>query len=480
MDITQQQIENIAPNADAAKNGRDLVRQGKFANLKISADKTVIWGECAGSGKKPYSTSFDFSNEGNPVGRCSCPSRQFPCKHAVGLLYAYVQQADKFAAADIPEDILSKREKIEKKQEKKTQEKESIKEKAEAPKKVNKAAVVKKIDAQLSGIAIAEKMLNDIVLTGLSSIDKKFEATLQGQIKELGNYYINGIQTAFNDLLLERAEVKNEEYTRVINQINYIAELLKKSADYLAKKKENPEAPPELTSAIEEQIGYIWKLIELMQNGLYEENGEIVQLSFNNYEDQARKEFVDEGFWINLKTGKIYRTRNYRPYKAAKYIKEDDSLFTALQMKELFIYPGDQNPRVRWEAENTTQRALTPADLQRIIAYASANYAETIKSVKGTIKNPLMDKHPVVLLLLNKAYIKGDNLVVEDEQGNTLTLADIDPTAFSPATHLKAILPAQPKGLALTVMINNDVQTGLFSAQPISLVTPEKIIRLLY
>ncbi|MDR2847980.1 MAG: SWIM zinc finger domain-containing protein [Bacteroidales bacterium] len=480
MDITQQQIDGMAPNAEAARNGRDLVRQGKFANLKISADKTVIWGECAGSGKNPYNTSYDFSNEGNPLGRCSCPSRQFPCKHAIGLLYAWVQQSDKFAAADIPEDILSKREKIEKKQEKKTQEKESIKEQADKPKKINKAAVVKKIDAQLSGIAIAEKMLHDIVLTGLSSIDKKFEAILQGQIKELGNYYINGIQTAFNDLLLERGEVKNEEYTRVIDQINFIAALLKKSADYLAKKKENPEADPELTSAIEEQIGYIWKLIELMQYGLYEENGEIVQLSFNNYDDQARKELVDEGFWINLKTGKIYRTRNYRPYKAAKYIKEDDSLFTALQLKEMFIYPGDQNPRVRWEAENTAQRALTPADLQQIIAFASSNYAETLKTVKNTIKNPLMDKHPVVLLLLNKTFVKGDNLVIQDEQGNQLTLRDIDEKTFSPATNLKAILPAKAKGLALTVMINNDVQTGLFSAQPISLITPEKIIRLLY
>jgi hypothetical protein len=479
MEITLKKIEELAPNSDAAKNGRDLVRKSKFGNLKIAADKSMIWGECSGSGKNPYLCSADYVDEQHPVFRCNCPSRQFPCKHALGLLFAY-EQGNVFASADIPEDILSKREKIGKKQEKKEQEKISIKEKAEKPKTINKAAFVKKIDAQLNGIEIAEKILNDIVQTGLSSIDAKFSRTLDAQIKELGNYYIAGFQTAFNDFLLELQEVKNEDYTLVIDGINYISALIKKSVEYLNRRKENPEAAPELDSAIEEQIGYVWKLIELMQYGLYEENGELTQLSFNSYDDPARKAFVDEGIWINLKTGKIYKTKNYRPYKAAKYIKEDNSSFNVLQLKEMFIYPGDQNPRVRWEPEGATERPLTPKELAQIMHFASGNYADTIKSIKNTIKNPLMDKKPVVLLLLHKAYLKGDCLVVEDAQGNKLTLKDIDEARFSSVANLKAMLPANPHEIALTAMINNNVQTGLFSAQPMSLVTPEKMIRLLY
>ena len=91
-----------------------------------------------------------------------------------------------------------------------------------------------------------------------------------------------------------------------------------------------------------------------------------------------------------------------------------------------------------------------------------------------------MDKNPVVLISLNKAFLKGENLVVEDEQGNRLTLKDIDGQTVSPSTNLKAILPPEPKGFSLAVMIDNDVQTGLLSAQPVSLITPRKIIRLLY
>lgn len=479
MEITQKKIEEYAPNASALKNGHDLVRKNKFSNLKISAGKDLIWGECAGSGKNPYSCSADFIEENNPVFRCNCPSRQFPCKHAIGLLYAY-EKGSTFSTADIPEDILSKREKIEKKQEKKTQEKESIKEKAEKPKKVNTASFVKKINAQLSGIEIAEKILRDIVQTGLSSIDAKVSKTLQAQIKELGNYYIGGIQTAFNNFLLELNDVENEEYTHVIDQINYISALLKKSREYLDTRKENPEAEPELNSSIEEQIGYIWKLTELMQYGLWEENAEIIQLSFNSYNNQARKEFVDEGIWQNLKSGKIYKTQNYRPYRAAKYIKEDNSSFGVFKLKELFIYPGDLNPRIRWEADALMEKRYDESDLKKILSFASENYADTVKIVKNTIKNPLMDKNPVVLVALHKVSLNGDNLVIEDKHGNKLTLKDMDEENYSSAGNLKTLLPAEAKDMALTAMVNNNVQTGLFTIQPLSLITSNKIIRLLY
>ena len=121
IEVTQQKIEELAPNAEAAKKGRELHKKGKFANLKISAEKNLIWGECAGSGKNPYYCSADYVDAHNPVFRCNCPSRQFPCKHAIGLLYCYEADASQFAQADVPEDILSKRDKIEKKQEKKAE-----------------------------------------------------------------------------------------------------------------------------------------------------------------------------------------------------------------------------------------------------------------------------------------------------------------------------------------------------------------------
>jgi len=484
MEITQQKVEEYAPNAAAAKNGRDLVSKKKFSNLQIDADGSVIWGQCAGSGKNPYYCSADYVESNNPVFRCNCPSRQFPCKHCLGLIYAYAI-GQTFTVGEIPKDILEKRSKLEKRQEKKIQEKEERKKVAgdgepAKPKKVNTTGFIKKADTQLAGIELASKILHNIVQTGLSSIDRKEVQNLQAQIKELGNYYINGIQTAFNDLLLELAEVTNDEYTAVIDQINYISALLKKSTDYITIRKEDPAGTPELNSAIEEQIGYVWKLSELEQYGLSERNAELVQLSFNSYDNPARREFVDEGAWINLKTGRIYKTKNYRPYRASKYIKEDNSVPGVALLEELYIYPGDLNPRIRWEAESKSEREITFDDLMCIQSYAADNYTEMIKSVKNVIKNPLMDKNPLALISIHKAYLNGDHLVVEDKTGNKLTLADLPGKSVDAETVLKLILPENPQGLTLLIMINNNVQTGLFTAQPLTLVTPDRLIKMLY
>lgn len=480
IELTTQKIEGYAQNLEAAKNGRALVAKNKFANLKIDKDQTLIWGDCAGSGKNPYYCSADFIEENNPVFRCNCPSRQFPCKHALGLMFAYQQQASGFTIDEIPQDITNKRDKIEKKQEKKEQEKKSLKEKAEQPKKVNKAAVIKKIDTQLLGIQTAGKILNNIVQNGLSSINAKEKRNLQTQIKELGNYYIPGIQTAYNDLLLDLEDVENEQYSHVIDQLNYIAALLKKATEYLNQRKEDPEAEPEINSAIEEQIGYIWKLTDLIKVGLWEENAELVQLSFNSYDNPARREFIDEGSWLNLKTGKLYKTKTFRPYRATKYIKEDNSVPNILQLKDLYIYPGGINPRVRWEANDKSERIITEDDLTRIQSYANTNYAELLKSVKTIIKNPLMDKNPLILIAIHKAYLNGEHIVVEDAQGNKLTLKDMPGRAASSENSLKMILPKNPMGISLLAMINNDIETGLLSAQPLSLINSSKIIKLLY
>ena len=44
----------------------------------------MIWGLAKGSGKKPYQTQVDIVEFAY---KCSCPSRKFPCKHALGPMF---------------------------------------------------------------------------------------------------------------------------------------------------------------------------------------------------------------------------------------------------------------------------------------------------------------------------------------------------------------------------------------------------------
>ena len=153
--IDEASVDSAAPNSEAAKNGRGLVLKNKFAKLHISEDETILFGECQGSGKEPYRCSCDFLRPEAPTHRCSCPSRQFPCKHCLGLMYAYVQ-GKKFTTAEVPEDIQAKREKLQARVEKKVED-------ADKPKNVDKGALAKKIQAQLHGIDLLEKLTCDLV-----------------------------------------------------------------------------------------------------------------------------------------------------------------------------------------------------------------------------------------------------------------------------------------------------------------------------
>ena len=110
MKITEEWILLQAPNASAVQNGRKLSQKGSFSDLHKTEDDVLYWADCAGSGKKPYHTSIDFTNEETPTCRCSCPSRQFPCKHAIGLMFEILGEKT-FTVADVPEDLAKKREK---------------------------------------------------------------------------------------------------------------------------------------------------------------------------------------------------------------------------------------------------------------------------------------------------------------------------------------------------------------------------------
>jgi hypothetical protein len=77
---TAQQILALAPDASSAKSGQGLASAGKW--VTIGHNDIAAWGECQGSGSNPYQTQIDLAE---PAFKCSCPSRKFPCKHAIGL-----------------------------------------------------------------------------------------------------------------------------------------------------------------------------------------------------------------------------------------------------------------------------------------------------------------------------------------------------------------------------------------------------------
>ncbi|AJS58650.1 hypothetical protein [Paenibacillus sp. IHBB 10380] len=474
--LTESYIDSLALNSNAIKNGKDLVKKDKFSKLCNSPDQTLIFGECKGSGSNPYICSVDFIKKDTPIFRCSCPSRQFPCKHNLGLMYAYTT-GKPFETIDIPQDIVDKRENAEKREEKK---KEAINGDNVKKRKPNKAALVKKISSQLEGIGILEKLILKLIQSGLGSIDKKMLQTLEEQAKQLGNHYIPGAQTALRELLLvlQSDDDRETTYSLAMERLNILYSLVKKSKNYLQSKIDNPEVTMDVDSTLEEWIGHAWQLAELREYGRVQVDAELRQLFFRSYADDARGEYVDEGCWMDLLTGSLRMTRTFRPFRAAKFIREEDSFYDVLKVKELFVYPGDMNPRVRWEDATFQQPEQHDYDTMR--SHACKSIPEAVKLVKNQIKTPLADKHPVVLL--EYAYIARDRdgFLIVDRQGKQLRLADLS-WLNHPTTPLLSWLNRQHvSNHAMLVMFEHDLEHNQLSAQPLSIVTRDHIIRLFY
>jgi SWIM zinc finger len=74
-------VLDLAPDESSRRSGAGLGRPATWSGAGVVGD--VLWGLCAGSGKNPYQVVVDLRA---PAYKCSCPSRKFPCKHALGLL----------------------------------------------------------------------------------------------------------------------------------------------------------------------------------------------------------------------------------------------------------------------------------------------------------------------------------------------------------------------------------------------------------
>ncbi|MDF5752353.1 SWIM zinc finger family protein [Spongiactinospora sp. TRM90649] len=92
---SRDQVLELAPDASSRKAAQGVSAPGKWSSSGVAPG--AIWGECAGSGAKPYRACVDLDE---PAYRCTCPSRKFPCKHALGLLLLW--SADGVPPAQAP------------------------------------------------------------------------------------------------------------------------------------------------------------------------------------------------------------------------------------------------------------------------------------------------------------------------------------------------------------------------------------------
>lgn len=169
MNWTPDQVIALNNNPATQKNARKLANK---TNWTLAAhNERAVWGLCQGSGKDPYKVCIDLHG---PAFKCSCPSREFPCKHSMGLMLYWAQDFTAFGShtptpPDWIHDWLTDRDKRnEKKQEK--QEAQNTPEALAAKEAQKQATLDTRITQMTEAIVELETWLSDIVRQGIANV----------------------------------------------------------------------------------------------------------------------------------------------------------------------------------------------------------------------------------------------------------------------------------------------------------------------
>lgn len=425
--LSEETIQRLAPDASAVQAARGLVRKKSFKNLGISADGTWLLAQCQGSGKDPYEVSVDLVQPSAPVGRCTCPSRKFPCKHSLGLMLAYAADPDSFKEREPSEDLLAKREKKAKRSEKAA---DGPKE----PRKVNKSAQLKKAQAQRDGLDLLEKLLLDLVAGGQWYEPSRLNQ-LERQAKQLRDHYLPGAAVGLKSFAVfgqdeywEEGEKRNKEleHKQTIEAgariCSYLWSMVQRGRNYLDGKLAGDETQDEADAAIEQVLGHAWQLTELREKGYCRHDLRLLELAYSRLNNFAREERHEISYLLDLKEGNVYRAVTYRPWRSLKFVPEQPSYSEVLRIKEAAIYPGFGTPRIRWEKNLEETEPVNSGILQTAYSLAAKSFESVVSDFRKGRKNPLANEESVGIYWVQCAAIglAGEYLVLEDSEGNRL------------------------------------------------------------
>lgn len=195
---TTEQVLALAPDDASRKAGNRLSTAGPWSDA--GGDGTgAVWGLCKGSGGKPYQTIVDVTG---PAYKCSCPSRKFPCKHALGLLLLWAADEKSVGEAEAPGWAGEWLEGRRKRSEEKT---ESGPDRSGSGKRADPEAAKRRADRRAgritAGATELEQRLTDLLRGGLAAAEQPgyglWEETaarmidaqapgLAGRVRELG------------------------------------------------------------------------------------------------------------------------------------------------------------------------------------------------------------------------------------------------------------------------------------------------------
>ena len=342
MEITEQQVLQLSPDAASTKAGKKLATPAKWVERAIHPK--AIWGACKGSGKNPYTTMVDTVNM---AFKCSCPSRKFPCKHSLGLLFFYAQSPDDFQQAEeLAEQVatwISKREN--RAQAKVDKPKKPVDEKA------RQKRIAKRAEKVEAGVAELNLWLKDLVRTGMMNVPQQAYQFTQKISARMIDAQAQGLANR----------------VKALSQINFYQEgwqeeLLKAVATtYLLTTAYQHQAQQsaDWQQELKTQVGWTTTKEEVQQSALLSDNWLVLSSSVEPIE-QLRMEKI----WLYGQQQQTFGL--LMNFYAKQQIVKEVYLVGSVIKASLHYYPGVHSQRVWIKEQNGTSTFFQPKGISTI------------------------------------------------------------------------------------------------------------------
>ncbi|MES2571977.1 MAG: SWIM zinc finger family protein [Verrucomicrobiota bacterium] len=196
--LTTEQVVALAPDAASVKAGQGLAAPGKWVSLGRAGRS--VWGECQGSGSKPYRTQTDL---GEPAFHCSCPSRKFPCKHGLGLLLLLAANPARVSEAEPPawvSEWIAKRDANAEKKAGKVEAVAADPETAAKREAEREKRAAKREDRVRAGLADLQTWIGDLVRQGLAHAKQQPSQFFDGMAARMVDAQAPGVARRVREL----------------------------------------------------------------------------------------------------------------------------------------------------------------------------------------------------------------------------------------------------------------------------------------
>ncbi|MDZ4764801.1 MAG: SWIM zinc finger family protein [Chloroflexota bacterium] len=407
MNLSQAQL---AASVDAASY-KDGIKQSSGAWTNIGTDGVRAWGAIQGSANAPYFVCIDLEDTSLPA-KCTCPSRKFPCKHAVGLALKAIADIDQFPQGDTPEAVKMW---IVNRQKRATSSEPAPEAPAasEKAKSAKVAAKQKTVDARLAkvaaGMADLRLRLRDIARQGLTDPRLNGYAFWDEIAKRMVDAQAGGVATRLRSLG-GMAALRTKVQTDASPLLDEIARLY-----LLADSYERIDAlPPDMQADIRALIGFSVKQDEVIAAGEGVRDTWLVMGQSLDTSDSLLTRII----WLfGMTTRNWAAIIDFKPQFGRGVVRFDDVYLTGETFNaELVYYPGAFPQRALIKARASMSSLALPDEQMRscfvhlTMEDALYDYADALK------RNPFLERFPIALQRASLTRV-GERTLLCDDRG---------------------------------------------------------------